>query len=133
MPALVNSSVGSSSGTTLEDGTKVWACFLTKKSMNCWRISLAVGMWSIPVSMEQSKEQATGGNLSSMFRGCLLGPDNCASILQVTDEHPHSIEAWIDIRRTGLRHNVLPSLIMNLNTLRSAVNNFRPRLGRFHL
>src|SRR5882724_9089676 len=44
MPALVNSSVGSSSGTTLDDGTKVWPCFLQKKSMNCWRISVAVNM-----------------------------------------------------------------------------------------
>src|SRR5262245_2410034 len=44
MPALVNSSVGSSWGTTLEEGTKVWPCFLTKKSMNCWRTSLAVTM-----------------------------------------------------------------------------------------
>src|ERR1700694_64861 len=44
MPALANSKVGSSSGTTLADGTKVWPCFLTKKSMNCWRISLAVNM-----------------------------------------------------------------------------------------
>src|SRR5947209_7163160 len=44
MPALVNSSVGSPSGTTGEDGTKVWPCFCTKKSMNCWRISLAVGI-----------------------------------------------------------------------------------------
>src|SRR5207302_7825541 len=44
MPALVNSSVGSSWGTTLLDGTNVWPCFLTKKSMNCWRISFAVNM-----------------------------------------------------------------------------------------
>src|SRR5262249_41580288 len=44
MPALVNSSVGSSSGTTLDDGTRVWPCFWTKKSRNCWRISLAVSM-----------------------------------------------------------------------------------------
>src|SRR5712692_7001455 len=44
MPALVNSSVGSSRGTTLEDGTKVCPCFLQKKSMNCWRISVEVGM-----------------------------------------------------------------------------------------
>src|SRR5882724_2792392 len=44
MPALVNSSVGSPSGTTLEDGTKVWPCFLQKKSMNCWRISVEVSM-----------------------------------------------------------------------------------------
>src|SRR6516165_8242914 len=44
MPALVNSSVGSSSGTTLLDGTNVWPCFLQKKSMNCWRISIEVGM-----------------------------------------------------------------------------------------
>src|SRR5437016_3549291 len=41
MPALVNKSVGSSCGTTGEDGTKVWPCLCTKKSMNCWRISLA--------------------------------------------------------------------------------------------
>src|SRR5262249_29509237 len=39
MPALLNSSVGSSSGTTLDDGTNVWPCFLQKKSRNCWRIS----------------------------------------------------------------------------------------------
>src|SRR5580700_9459172 len=44
MPALAKSSVGSSSGTTGDDGTKVWPCFCTKKSMNCWRISLAVSM-----------------------------------------------------------------------------------------
>src|SRR5712671_1194010 len=44
MPALVNSSVGSSSGTTLLDGTAVWPCFWTKKSRNCWRISLALGI-----------------------------------------------------------------------------------------
>src|SRR6266446_6182772 len=44
MPALVNSSVGSSSGTTLDDGTNVWPCFCTKKSMNCWRMSLADGI-----------------------------------------------------------------------------------------
>src|SRR5260370_27422695 len=44
MPALVNSSVGSSRGTTGDDGTNVWPCFLTKKAMNCWRISFAVGI-----------------------------------------------------------------------------------------
>src|SRR3954468_22993657 len=44
MPALVNSSVGSSRGTTLLDGTAVWPCFLTKKSINCWRMSLALSI-----------------------------------------------------------------------------------------
>src|SRR5450755_839695 len=44
MPALVNSNVGSSRGTTLDDGTAVWPCFLQKKSMNCWRISVEVSM-----------------------------------------------------------------------------------------
>jgi hypothetical protein len=44
MPALAKSKVGSSSGTTGELGTSVWPYFLQKKSMNCWRISLAVGM-----------------------------------------------------------------------------------------
>src|SRR5262245_23577199 len=44
MPALVNSSVGSSQGTTLDDGTAVWPCFWTKKSRNCWRMSFALGM-----------------------------------------------------------------------------------------
>src|SRR5438874_3295081 len=39
IPALVNSSVGSSCGTTGELGTNVCPCFSTKKSMNCWRIS----------------------------------------------------------------------------------------------
>src|SRR3954466_5824942 len=38
IPALVNSSVGSSCGTTGDDGTNVWPCRWTKKSMNCWRI-----------------------------------------------------------------------------------------------
>ena len=42
IPALVNSSVGSSCGTTGELGTNVWPCFCTKKSMNCWRISCEV-------------------------------------------------------------------------------------------
>src|SRR5262245_20997197 len=44
MPAFANSSVGSSCGTTLDDGTNVWPCFLTKKSMNCWRITFAVNI-----------------------------------------------------------------------------------------
>src|SRR4051794_34861830 len=44
MPAFVNKSVGSSCGTTGDDGTNVCPCFWTKKSMNCWRISLEVGM-----------------------------------------------------------------------------------------
>ena len=35
IPALVNSSVGSSCGTTGELGTNVWPCFWQKKSMNC--------------------------------------------------------------------------------------------------
>src|SRR5437867_2467752 len=39
IPALVNSSVGSSSGTTGELGTNVCPCRCRKKSMNCWRIS----------------------------------------------------------------------------------------------
>ena len=39
MPALVKSNVGSSCGTTGDDGTKVCPCRCTKKSMNCWRIS----------------------------------------------------------------------------------------------
>src|SRR3954454_8991481 len=43
MPALVNSSVGSSSGTTGDDGT-IACCFDVKKSRNCWRTSFAVGM-----------------------------------------------------------------------------------------
>src|SRR5262249_17583353 len=44
MPAFADSHVGASWGTTGDDGTNVWPCFLTKKSMNCWRISLAVGI-----------------------------------------------------------------------------------------
>src|SRR4051794_23164700 len=42
IPALVNSNVGSSCGTTGELGTNVCPCFSTKKSMNCWRISAEV-------------------------------------------------------------------------------------------
>src|SRR5262249_57972100 len=59
MPALVNNSVGSSRGTTLLDGTAVWPCFLTKKSMNCCRISFAVGM----------KEESCSLSLESAFDG----------------------------------------------------------------
>src|SRR5438552_12085119 len=44
MPAFVKRSVGSSCGTTGLDGTNVWPCFFTKKSMNCWRISFAENM-----------------------------------------------------------------------------------------
>src|SRR5689334_10997075 len=44
MPAFVKSSVGSSSGTTGDERTKVCPCFFTKKSMNCWRISFAEDM-----------------------------------------------------------------------------------------
>src|SRR5438046_10254859 len=44
IPALVNSSVGSSCGTTGEEGTKVWPCFWMKKSRYCWRICAEVGM-----------------------------------------------------------------------------------------
>src|SRR4051812_27578343 len=43
MPALVNRSVGSSCGTTGEEGTKVCAWRCTKKSMNCRRTSVEVG------------------------------------------------------------------------------------------
>src|SRR3954468_21137699 len=44
IPALVNSSVGSSCGTTGDDGTKAWPCRCTKKSMYCWRICALVSM-----------------------------------------------------------------------------------------
>src|SRR3954469_8609625 len=43
IPALVNSSVGSSCGTTGELGTNVWPCFCAKKSMNAWGIWADVG------------------------------------------------------------------------------------------
>src|SRR5215216_2122541 len=42
IPALVNSSVGSSCGTTGDDGTNVCPCDFTKKSMNCRRMSAEV-------------------------------------------------------------------------------------------
>src|SRR5205823_4789362 len=48
MPAFVKSSVGSSSGTTGDDGTAVWPCFFTKKSMNSWRTWSAVRMKTRP-------------------------------------------------------------------------------------
>src|SRR5688500_7217773 len=44
IPALVNSSVGSSCGTTGDDGTNVWPCFSMKKSRNCCRICADVSM-----------------------------------------------------------------------------------------
>src|SRR5205809_3050204 len=45
IPAFAKSKVGSFSGTTGLDATKVWPCFLQKKSMNCWRISVEVNMF----------------------------------------------------------------------------------------
>src|SRR3954464_2964367 len=38
IPAFVNSSVGSSCGTTGDDGTNVGPCLCSEKSMDCWRI-----------------------------------------------------------------------------------------------
>src|ERR1700730_4906054 len=60
MPALVNSSVGSSSGTTLLDGTAVWPCFFTKKSRNCCLISFALGMVSRPGFLGFLVDEAEG-------------------------------------------------------------------------
>src|SRR5262249_28694267 len=57
MPALVNKSVGSSSGTTLDDGTNVCPCFSTKKSMNCLRISLADAMFTLKLAVGSSSRQ----------------------------------------------------------------------------
>src|SRR5438552_5718264 len=67
MPALVNSSVGSSCGTTGDDGTNVWPCFCTKKSMNCWRISAAVG-----VMVTQFRRVGTVPKATSV-RGATMG------------------------------------------------------------
>src|ERR1700712_4909880 len=53
IPALVNSSVGSSCGTTELLGTNVWLCFLTKKSMYAWRISFEVMTRSFRSSVER--------------------------------------------------------------------------------
>src|SRR5258708_2178940 len=65
MPALVNSNVSSSEGgTTLDDGTKVWPCFLTKKSMNCWRISFDVGMTNSVSHLFSRGQVATRGRIS---------------------------------------------------------------------
>src|SRR6266478_5315148 len=47
MPALVKSRVGSSAGTTGDDGTNVWPYFFTKNWMNFLRISLAVHITSL--------------------------------------------------------------------------------------
>src|SRR5436190_23962754 len=57
IPALVNSRVGSSCGTTGLDGTKVCPCRWTKKSMNCWRISFADG---IRTSQKDSPQRHRG-------------------------------------------------------------------------
>src|SRR4051794_17083221 len=70
MPALVNSSVGSSSGTTLDDGTKVWPRFLTKKSMNCWRISFDVGM-TLSVSQLVSRDASLRAERGGVSRAPL--------------------------------------------------------------
>src|SRR5438270_13042282 len=65
IPAFVNSSVGSSWGTTGLDGTNVCPCFLTKKSMNCWRISLAERM---PASTGNAGPELTSGRSGRKLR-----------------------------------------------------------------
>src|SRR4051812_15188928 len=65
MPALANSNVGSPSGTTGLDGTFLCPCFLQKKSMNCWRISLDDGMTELPKGDNRSWEKTQKGAESS--------------------------------------------------------------------
>src|SRR5882757_5011879 len=75
IPAFVNSSVGSSCGTTGELGTNVCPCFLTKKSMNCWRISLDVITASIVEARERNCNQREGcvaGETWPLLRRCAI-------------------------------------------------------------
>src|SRR5262249_850432 len=59
MPALAKSSVLSASGTTGEDGTNWCPCFLQKKSMNCWRISLDEGMAKSRVQASRERPEVS--------------------------------------------------------------------------
>src|SRR5687768_18903 len=65
MPALVNNSVSSPIGTTGEEGTNVCSYFLTKKSINCWRISLPV---RIGTSKKRTTENTEGTERSNTDR-----------------------------------------------------------------
>src|SRR3954466_11880606 len=69
MPALVKSNVGSSCGTTGEEGTKVWPWSLTKKSMNCRRISAEVAAGA---AWRARAEGGGGGGGAGGGRGSLM-------------------------------------------------------------
>src|SRR5262249_6351735 len=77
MPALANSSVGSSRGTTGLDGTIVWPCRLMKKSRNCWRTSFALGMMALTngTGYADDADQADSrgsDNNQALIRACLF-------------------------------------------------------------
>src|SRR5438105_3388320 len=63
---LVKSRVGSSWGTTGEDGTNVWPCCWVKNSMNSWRICWLVFMGVV---------RARGRQEALKRRGIMDGPD----------------------------------------------------------
>src|SRR5689334_15580265 len=73
IPALVNSSVGSSCGTTGDDGTNVCPCDLTKKSMNSWRICWLVFMDArLEYLASQRKRRGIMSDLTERFKDRLI-------------------------------------------------------------
>src|SRR4051794_32441126 len=87
IPALVNSSVGSSCGTTGEDGTNAWPCFLQKKSMNCWRISEEGIIRPLDSSGKAAPAAARGRPATEAFgaTGAARGGPEAATEAGVTD------------------------------------------------
>src|SRR5690349_17769229 len=67
IPAFVNSSVGSSCGTTGELGTNVCPCRWTKKSMNCWRIC-----WEVMLGTHPGEKVPDYSRVSWVLQGGLL-------------------------------------------------------------
>src|SRR5262249_41606890 len=74
MPALANRRVGSSCGTTGDDGTNVCPCFLQKKSMNCCRMSFALGITTSKINHHETHEM-------TRKRNCLFRVISCVSWL----------------------------------------------------
>src|SRR5262249_24598581 len=74
MPALANKRVGSSCGTTGDDGTNVCPCFLQKKSINCCRISFAVCITTSKINHHETHEM-------TRKRNCVFRVISCVSWL----------------------------------------------------
>ena len=93
MPALVNSSVGSSCGTTRRATARTCGrASCTKKSMNCWRISFAVGILALAKVIDTTKDQqrtqrqSRVSSLRPLLRLC-----GESSLAQHVADEPHPV------------------------------------------